>query len=249
MICSFVLGLYPNKEAGKIYRYTNYDYLKNFFKMELSNEELKKITISNFLTKDNFFKSKTYYLKISSIDSKVSIKILKLLFFYKITNHMISIKDTDFKIINIYHNSIWAKQFNIEEFMRRELKKEIELKIFTPIFFKVGNEYRVSLEPIYIFKSIIKKFKKSSTCNDEFLEIIKRFNIQNIEKKEKNIKKRYIKQLKTEGITGNIIFKLETEDNEQLLLFNLLLYFSFFSGIGYMTEKGYGQSTSDLFIV
>ncbi len=161
MICSFVLGLYPNKEAGKIYRYTNYDYLKNFFKMELSNEELKKITISNFLTKDNFFKSKTYYLKISSIDSKVSIKILKLLFFYKITNHMISIKDTDFKIINIYHNSIWAKQFNIEEFMRRELKKEIELKIFTPIFFKVGNEYRVSL--------------------------ITRFNLQSIEKKEKKI--------------------------------------------------------------
>lgn len=249
MICSFVLGMYPQNAGEKIYKYINYDYFKNIFKEELSNEELKQITVSNFLTKDKFFENKTYYMKVSSINSECTLKILKLLFFYKITNHIISIKDTDFKITNIYHNSIWSKQLILEDFFDKQPKTKIELKFFTPVFFKIGNKYISSLEPIYVFKNIIKKFKNSSICNNKFLEIIKNFDIKNIKKEEENLNKKFIKKLGIEGITGNVIFRIETNDKNQILLFNLLLYFSFFSGIGYMTEKGYGQNISDLFIV
>lgn len=136
MICSFVLGLYPEKE-NKIYKYVNFDELKKVFLEEISSDELKKITVSNFLTKDKIFNKKTYYLKISSIDSNCTLKVLKLLFFYKITNHIISIKETNFKITNIYHNSFWAKQMDIDKFLQeKELKNKIEIKILTPMFLK-----------------------------------------------------------------------------------------------------------------
>lgn len=157
MICSFVLGLYPEKE-NKIYKYVNFDELKKVFLEEISSDELKKITVSNFLTKDKIFNKKTYYLKISSIDSNCTLKVLKLLFFYKITNHIISIKETNFKITNIYHNSFWAKQMDIDKFLQeKELKNKIEIKILTPMFFKVGNQYVCSIRHIYIFNSLIKK--------------------------------------------------------------------------------------------
>lgn len=250
MICSFVLGLRPkNGEEEKIYKYINYDYLKEIILKEFSSNELKKVTISNFLTKDRTFEDKIYYIKISSIDSECTLKLFKLLFFYKITNHIISIKNIDFKIINIYHNSFWAKQLDIKKIMLNELKNEIKIRFLTPVFFKIGNEYVSSVEPIYVFKNLIKKIKMSSLYNENILKNIESFKIDKVKVEEKLITKSYIGKLNTVGIIGEVIFKMESFDKEQLLLFNLLLYFAFFSGIGYLTEKGYGQNTSNLDIV
>lgn len=246
MICSFVLGLYPEKE-NKIYKYVNFDELKKVFLKEISSDELKKITVSNFLTKDKIFNKKTYYLKISSIDSNCTLKVLKLLFFYKITNHIISIKETNFKITNIYHNSFWAKQMDIDKFLQeKELKNKIEIKILTPMFFKVGNQYVCSIKPIYIFNSLIKKIKISSLYNEKILEYIKNFDINKIEAISEETSIKNIFKYKTEGITGKITFEIKNFTEEQLLFFNILLYFSFFSGIGYLTEKGYGQVINNL---
>lgn len=243
MICSFVVGLHPQKEeTKKILKYINYDYFKNMMlENEFSKEEVKKIIVSNFLTKDRFFEDKTYYIKISSIDSESVLKFLKLLFFYKITNHFISIQNIDFKIINIYHNGFWAKQFEMEIFQKKSFKKEIEIKILTPIFFKIGNEYRESLEPIYIFKNLISKIKKSSLCDEKLLENIKNFSIEKIRKKREEIHRVYMKKFNVDGVIGKVSFEIESEENSDIFLFNLLLEFSFFSGIGYLTEKGYGQ--------
>lgn len=240
MICSFVLGLYPEKE-NKIYKYINYDYLKEIFLDAIELENLKKITVSNFFTKDSEFKKKTYYMKISSIDSEITIKLLKILFLYKITNRSIFIKNNNFKIVNIYHNSIWAKQLNIEKYDDEELKNEIEIKILTPMFFKIGNQFLSSVEPMYILKNIIKKIKKSSLYTDKVKEYIKRFDINKVVIIEKNIDYNILSKYKVEAITGSIKFRINDYTNEELLFFNLLLQFSFFSGIGYLTEKGYGQ--------
>lgn len=242
MICSFVLGLYPQNEAEKIYKYTNYNYFKNLLLNEgFSLEELKKITISNFMTKDKFFEEKTYFIKISSICSECSLKLLKLLFLYKITSHSIFLKNTYFKITNIYHNSFWARQLDLEKFLDSDLKREIEINFITPAFFKIGNQYTAVSEPIYIFKNLIKKLKTSSINDKIILNSIKMFDITKIKIKEDLSEKRYIKSLGTYGIIGKIIFETDDTQYEQILLFNFLLYFSFFSGIGYITEKGYGQ--------
>lgn len=241
MICSFVLGLYPEKE-NKIYKYINYEEIKKILSQEISEEELKKITVSNFLTKDKNFEKKTYYIKISSINSNCTLKILKLLFFYKITNHIVSIKETNFKIINIYHSSFWAKQLDIDKFLQeKELKNKIEIKILTPMFFKVGNQYVCSSKPIYIFKNLIKKVKISSLYNKKISEYIKNFDISKIEIVSEEISIRNIFKYKTEGIIGKITFEIKNFTEDQLLFFNILLEFSFFSGIGYLTERGYGE--------
>ena len=240
MICSFVLGLYPEKES-KIYKYVNYDYLKEIFLDVIELENLKKITVSNFFTKDSEFKKKTYHMKISSIDSEITIKLLKKLFLYKITNRSIFIKNNNFKIVNIYHNNIWAKQLNIKKYEEEELKNEIEIKILTPMFFKIGNQFLSSIEPVYILKNIIKKIKNSSLYTDKVKEYIKIFDINKVAIIEKNIDYNILSKYKVEAITGNIKFRIDNYTKEDLFFFNLLLQFSFFSGIGYLTEKGYGQ--------
>ena len=53
MICSFTLYLKPLEIGKKIKRYINYDTLSPFFKKEWlhSKEEIKKIVITNFVTK------------------------------------------------------------------------------------------------------------------------------------------------------------------------------------------------------
>lgn len=243
MICSFILGLFPlniDEQNSKIYKYTNYHYLKKILSIELTEEELKKITVSNFMTKDRIFKEKSYYIRISSIDSGVTLKILKILFFTKLTNGNLKINDLSFRINNIYHSGNWAKQLNIDELISKELKNEIKLRIVTPIFFKIGNEYINSLEPIYIFKNLIKKIKESSLNEHFILKNIKNFNIDRVEIVESNLESREIRKLKTIGSIGNITLIIRSSIEEEILFFNILLYFAFFSGIGYMTERGYG---------
>ena len=245
MICSFGLSLKPLNLGEKIYKYSNYDSIKKILlENGFTRDEIKKIVVSNFLTKDFIIEDKSYLIKISSINSDVTIKLLKFLFYYKISNKIIFINNTKFKIVNIYHNNYISKQFDIEKICSEELKKEIKLKIINPLFFKIGNEYIASIEPEYIFKNLLVKMKKSSLI--ENIELKNEFNFNNIKIKEKNIKSKYIKDLKTEGIIGEITYVIENEDIELIKFFNLALYFSFFSGIGYLTEKGYGQNISSL---
>lgn len=247
MICSFVLGLYPEESNSEIiYKYENYDSLKGLLLQELTVEEMKKITVSNFLTKDKAFKDKNYYLKISSIDSQSTLKLLKLLFLYKIINQKISIQGIKFRITNIYHNSIWSKQLDINKFMENEPQNKVTIKLLTPTIFKVGNQYINSLEPVYIFKNLIKKIRNSSISGNEFLKSINKIDINKIKVEESEVKRKNIKKLNEEGIVGTVTFSIDSTIREEILLFNLLLYFAFFSGIGYMTEKGYGQNTSSL---
>lgn len=248
MICSFVLGMKPENDGDRIFKYENYNYLRKIMLEEgFSNEETKKITVSNFLTKDNIFEDRNYYIKISSINSECTLKLLKLLFFYKITNHTIFIKNTNFKIVNIYHNGLWAKQLDMEKFLENEPQKEIEIQILTPVFLKVGNEYTASLEPVYVFKNLIKKVKSSSLCSDKVLENIKNFDINKITIEKNLLQEREIKKIGAKALTGRVVYKIESEDKEQIRFFNFLLYFSFFSGIGYLTEKGYGQVKLEIF--
>lgn len=240
MICSFTLGLYPMEE-GKIEKYINYDCLKNYLKDELTNEELKNIKVSNFLTRDKLLEEKTYFIKISSIDSEATLKLLKFLFYRKMTNEGIIINGTEFKITNIYHNGFWAKQLDIDEFIKSEFVDEIQLKLFTPTFFKVGSRYVSSIEPIYIFKDLIRKVKKSSIEDKKFLKKIKSFDVDKVKIISDETELRPIWKYKTKGLIGKVTYKLTNYSDDELLSFNFLLHFAFFSGIGYLTERGYGQ--------
>ena len=182
------------------------------------------------------------FMKISSIDSEITIKLLKKLFLYKITNRSIFIKNNNFKIVNIYHNSAWSRQLDVDKYIEEtELKNEVEIKILTPVFFKIGNQFLSSIEPVYILKNIMKKIKNSSLYTEKVKEYIKIFNINKVVIIEKDINYNILSKYEIEAITGNVKLKIIDYTKEELLFFNLLLYFSFFSGIGYLTEKGYGQ--------
>lgn len=98
----------------------------------------------------------------------------------------------------------------------------------------------------YLKNNLIKKIKISSLYNKKILKYIKNFDINKIEVVSEEISIRNIFKYKTEGITGKITFEIKDFNEEQLLFFNILLYFSFFSGIGYLTERGYGQVINNL---
>lgn len=131
----------------------------------------------------------------------------------------------------------------IEKFIEEtKLKNEIEINIITPIFFKIGNEFVVSSEPLYTFKNLIKKIKISSLKDNKIIfELLKNFDIKKIKIKENSTKNIFLKEYNSYGMTGKIVFEIENYTENELILFNFLIYFSFFSSIGYATEKGYGQ--------
>lgn len=243
MISSFILNLKPvNEENNKIKMYNNYrDLFALFIKEGIDREKLNKITISNFLTKDKFIsEEKNYSLKISSIDSKVNVKILQILFKIRLTSGKIKIDDKFFWINNIYHDNNLSKQFDIEDFFEKSPRYKIKLRLVTPTFFKFGTKYICSLEPIYIFKNLMAKFKKSS-LKDEII-LSKKLDFSKIKIVENNLRKLKIKSLDNYGIIGEVAYMVDKDNEDLILAFNFLMEFAFFSGIGYLCEKGYGQN-------
>lgn len=242
MICSFVINFKPLEFGNKIKKYSldrdiEYFLLNN----GIDKKQLKYITISNFLTKDREIEEeKNYSIRFSSIDSKTTLEILKIFFYKRLTNETLKISNTTFLVSNIYHNNKYSKQLDLESFLENPLKDEITIKFLTPTFYKVGSIFIGTEDSRYFFKNILTKFKRSSIGNQ--------FNIGNldfskVEIKEKNIKKVYIKTFNIEGIQGEITYKLvDDKDTKLKEMFNILGYFSEFSGVGHGCNKGYGQA-------
>ena len=243
MICSFVLNLKPITGGERIKKYTNYKYIFiDLLNSGMENENFKFINVSNFLTRDeDIDENKKYSIKISCIKSETIIKVLQLYFFKKLNNETIKIGNTDFYISNIYHDNIWSKQLDLNSFFEKPFKKEIKLKFISPTFFKLGTKYISSYDPNYIFRNILSKLKKSSIAS-EFV-FSKDLNFSGIKVKDNFLREVKIKEYETNGIIGEITYYVEDTNDEELLEnLNFLLYFSFFSGVGYGCEKGYGQT-------
>lgn len=241
MICSFTLYLKPLEIGERIKKFINYDTLSPVLKDSgLSSNEIKKIVISNFLTKDKIIEDKNYSLKISSIDEEIIIKLFRIFFLKKLDNSVIKIGNINFIILNIYTTNKYSKQldeniFNIEN----NYSNILTVKFITPFFLKVGDRLISTLEPKYIIKNIEKKLAKSSVkewekyiLNSETLNRIEIYNAENSKLIKINNE--------VNGYIGEIQYLLNCSE-EEIYKINFLFNFAFFSGIGYMCEKGYGQ--------
>lgn len=245
MISSFILNLKPVSGNGKrIKMYNNYKDLFSLFMEEgIYNEELKKVTISNFLTKDKVIdEEKSYSLKISVIDSEVNIKILQILFKIRLASKKIIVDNKIFWINNIYHDNNLSKQFSTEIFLDKELKHQIKLKLVTPTFFKYGTKYICSPEAKYVFKNLLTKFRKSSLSEE--VKLPKNLNFEEIKIERNDLRKININinNFEIEGMLGEITYSVEKDNENLVFAFNFLMEFAFFAGIGYFCEKGYGQN-------
>ena len=241
MICTFILSLHSLGEGEKIQKFKNFYYLKKIFEEEIDSEELKKITISNFLTKDKeFVMDRNYSIKISSIDSDLSLKILKIFFLKKLNKEHLRICNNEFHINNIHHSHDLSRQFELENFDENyQYSDEVMLNFITPTIFKIGSRIS-SIESLdYIFQNISVKLRKSSLWKE--VNHFNSFDFSKIKIKEHFLSAKEIKSLGKEGFVGKINFKLEDYTEEELYVFNFLSEFCFFSGVGFMTENGYGQ--------
>ena len=241
MICSFTLYLKPLEIGKRIKKFINYDTLSPVLKDSgLSSNEIKKIVISNFLTKDKIIEDKNYSLKISSIDEEIIIKLFRIFFLKKLDRSVIKIGNINFIILNIYTNNKYSKQLD-ENILNSEntYNNILTVKFITPFFLKVGDRLIATLEPKYIIKNIEKKLAKSSIkewekyiLNFETLNKIRIYNIENTKLIKLNNE--------VDGYIGEIQYLLNCSE-EEICKINFLFNFAFFSGIGYMCEKGYGQ--------
>lgn len=237
MICSFTLNLKPIIIGKKIKRYSNYFSIKKILKDRgIEEEELKKIVVSNFITKDRFYQEKNYSLKISSIDSEVTLKILRVFFLIKLEGEALDISGNKFFLLNTHYTNMNSRQLLIENI---EYKDRVEIDFITPCFFKFGSRLITSFEPIYIISNLLSKLKHSSLAGDENFTIL-RGEISEIKYEILSEKSLEIRDIEIQGLIGRVVYYVE--DNEELSRrLNNLLAFAFFSGIGYRTQEGYGQ--------
>lgn len=239
MICSFTIYLKPINLGERIFKYKNYDYFSLMLKEILTYEEMKKIVVSNFLTKDRYFEERNYSIKISALDGTILVKLFQFFFLKKMENEKIKIDKTEFFILNIYNNNKYARQLEEEEKFEFQNRDMMKLKILTPMFFKMGNRFITTNEISVIIKNIEKKLKSSSVENFEnYLTTLQlREKIKLIEDNSKEIEV----DREMRGKIGEILYDISSLDEIEKEKIVFLFKFAFFSGIGYLTEKGYGQ--------
>lgn len=237
MICSFTLNFKPIILGRKVRRYSNYSSIREILKLKgLEDDELKKIVVTNFITKDKFFQDKNYSLKISSIDSEVTLKILRAFFLIKLEGEALNISGNKFFLLNIHYTNMNSRQLLLETI---EYRDKVEVNFVTPCFFKIGSRLITSFEPLYVISNLLTKLKHSSSFEDKNFNISRK-EIQKIKYEVLLEKKLEIKDMNIQGLIGKVIYYVENDEDLNRRLNNLLA-FAFFSGIGYRTQEGYGQ--------
>ena len=237
MICSFTLNFKPIILGRRIKRYSNYASIKRILLSKgITDEELKKIVVTNFITKDKFFEEKNYSLKISSIDSEVTLKILRVFFLIKLEGELLNISGNKFFLLNIHYTNMNSRQLLLENI---EYKDKIEIQFLTPCFFKFGSRLLTSFEPLYVLTNVLTKLKQSSIAGDENF-ILTKNEIYKVEYKILEEKELEVSNKGTTGLIGKAIYYIDNNEELNKRLTNLL-NFAYFSGIGYCTQEGYGQ--------
>lgn len=237
MICSFTLNFKPIILGRRIKRYSNYASIKRILLSKgITDEELKKIVVTNFITKDKFFEEKNYSLKISSIDSEVTLKILRVFFLIKLGGELLNISGNKFFLLNIHYTNMNSRQLLLENI---EYKDKIEIQFLTPCFFKFGSRLLTSFEPLYVLTNVLTKLKQSSMAGNENF-ILTKDEIYKVEYKILEEKELEVSNKGTTGLIGKAIYYIDNNEELNKRLTNLL-NFAYFSGIGYCTQEGYGQ--------
>lgn len=229
-----------------------YDY---FYQLIGNKEKEIYFTVSSFFKHKKYNleleKGKYYLFKISTLDVEVFSIFTSFLFKNKILNEDICIGNAMFKVKEIIcdeNKSKYAFRLDRDKLKYLNSKEcninEYNLKIITPIVFKVGSKFYNDISVDMLFKNLIKKFNTYSgyVIEKKYLENLSKVSltIEKPIKQELNIDK-----FKSKGIKCCLNFKLNNLDESCIGIARTLIEFSLYSGIGYKCEVGFGQSIMD----
>jgi CRISPR-associated endoribonuclease Cas6 len=239
-------GTQINNVAEQIYK-----SIIEIIKQKNEYDFLKAFTVSTFLGygryKLDIEKGKIYFFRVTTLNKNLFALLSSIFFKKKILKENIQIENSIFLVKDILisgQQSKWAGSFNKEHidciFNNNDLDDILKIKFITPTFFKIGSKFYDEINSEILFNNLLKKFNKYSDykIDKSCLEELKNINI-----KLENINKRIIslKRCKVQGFTGEIT--LDFKDIEQKIkkIAYILLKFSFYSGVGYKSERGFGQ--------
>lgn len=118
----------------------------------------------------------------------------------------------------------------------------IEIRFKSPTAFKREDRQIIIPEEDLVFKSLFRKWQKYSGIKTE--ETVFSCMLEKICISEFDIKSRGWKHRKAtlRGFVGNVKFEIRQGNEEEINLFNRLLHFAYYSGVGMKTAHGMGQT-------
>ncbi|MCI7682056.1 MAG: CRISPR system precrRNA processing endoribonuclease RAMP protein Cas6 [Fusobacterium necrophorum] len=240
MIRSVVISLkYIGVEEKRILKYQNFNFFqKLFLSLDFQYTELRKIQISNFLTSKKVLEqNQNYNIRICSLYSTLLLKLIQKLFLLSISKEKIQLRENDFFINNILFQHKYSKEFQFHKIV--EIPTKVKINFITPTCFKVGDNIFSSLEGKYVYHSLLQSIKKSDFANQ--YKYFKYFPFDKIQTKiQKEKKVSFYKNY--QGMVGEAVYFLDKNSSpKDLWVFYFLSSLSFFSGIGWKTQDGYGQ--------
>ncbi|MFQ6055517.1 MAG: CRISPR-associated endoribonuclease Cas6 [Methanosarcinales archaeon] len=172
-------------------------------------------------------------------------------YFLEINKDEIRLEDNTFKISAIYatnsKDNEWSGYRTYEEIYNNTYNDiEIRLEFKSPTAFKRKNIAYLFPEPRLVFGSLLKKWNKYSPYqvqnsimdNIENDVIVSRYKLQTKALHYRNKNKEYI----VKGFVGIVDYKIRSRNEEIIKTINLLSDFAIFSGVGYKTPMGMGQT-------
>lgn len=199
-------------------------------------------------------KEKTYRMRVTFLEDKIfelfTTKVMRDRILKK-TFRIGSIEFLITKVILDQTRSYWASVFSPKDYIKEntELRKEITLSFVTPTLFRIGDLHLSKPDAEKTYVGLLKKFNKYSDVkiDESIVEELKKIRIV---KDDTNEKKVFFENFYLQGFVGDVTFSIDNlsgEANEDvskelLTTFNILSEFAFYSGVGYKTTMGLGQT-------
>lgn len=221
-----------------------------------SSRTLKPFTVSPlqgpFKSKDgrlHLSQGEQYWFRITSLSSELSSLLREST--VRLEGATVNIGGVRFYVESIHltdKEHIWARTTNYEELLSHWLNRKTNLSsiarvnFLSPTYFRDG---RVSVPlpvPELCIKNILSKwntFSPQKLDNTEIGHLAERVILSHLKIESKILD---FKGYKRVGFIGECEFRVNSEyDEKNLILFNLLWEYSFFSAVGASTTYGMGQ--------
>ena len=240
---SFLISLSPVETVtvtGDNYSTKIYESLCEIFS-EIEKNSLRVSSFFGYYFENSFIlgKENNYKIMITVKKSEYFSSIIQKLFRKALNKETFFIDGNEFIIKGIISNDkIWTGYYNLDEIMEKnqdELCDNLKIKIVTPV---IDSKDKFVFGFDKIFSEIIDSFERYVGENFDYLKE----NIRNIIRVKRE--KYYIKDIEFNSkIRKSYLgeFEIEIQKKEYINLIHAMFQFSKYSGIGKMSEYGFGQ--------
>ncbi|MEN6515171.1 MAG: CRISPR-associated endoribonuclease Cas6 [Fervidobacterium sp.] len=200
-------------------------------------------------------KDRTYKLRVTFLEDKIFELFTTKVMRDRILKNTLRVGPIEFlitKVIVDHTRSYWASVFSPKDYIENntELRKEITLSFVTPTLFRIGDLHLSKPDAEKIYVGLLKKFNKYSDVkiDESIVEELKKIKIVKDDTYERKI---FFENFYLQGFIGEVTFSInnsagegnENISKELLTTFNVLSEFAYYSGVGYKTTMGLGQTT------